>query len=353
MTLLYVDSFDHYDTSHRGAKWYDIGSTPDLSISSGTGRRGTDALRIAGNGVESYPYVDLYYTSTPNDTWFVGFALKFTSWASSGQTSRHAIFPMFSSSGSTHELYMYRGYPSGKLEIRRGHYAVSTLLDTGITELTTNQWYWIEMKYYAHDSSGTVDVYLNGSSEISFSGDTVYSSADITRVGFGHESYSETTYIDDFYICDDAGSAPTNTYLGDVKVESLFADGAGNSTDMTPSTGSNYQCVDENPPNDDTDYVYEATTGDHDTYSFGNLTAASGTIYGVQQLVYARKADAGSRTIKSVVRSGSTDYPNSTNHILSDSYLYHIDVLEDDPDTASAWTISGVNAAEFGVKLEA
>lgn len=354
MTLLYMDSFDHYDTGHKDEKWYDAGNSGYIQINSGTGRRGTDSLRITANGAAAYPFADIYYNSTARQTWFVGFAIKFTSWSSSGQSDRHIVFPSFASSQVTRELYLFREWPSGVLAVRRGRYSGGTTIDTGTTELQLNRWYHIDMKYYADDSSGTVDVYLDGVSDISFGpGDTVYSSNQITRVGFGHESYSEFTYIDDLYICDDAGGAPQNTYLWDVKAEYLPPNGAGTSTDFTPSAGSNYQCVDENPPNDDTDYVSETTASDHDTYTYADLLSTSGTVYGTQQMLLARKDDAGVRSIKTVCRSGTTDYPNSNTHTVADSYEYYMDILEEDPDTAAAWTISGVNAAEFGVELEA
>ena len=163
---------------------------------------------------------------------------------------------------------------------------------------------------------------------------------------------STYSYFEDFYVCDDVGSI-ANSLLGDCRVELQLPDGAGNSTDWTPSTGSNYQCVDETAPNSDTDYVSNRTAGDHDSYTFDDIVTVDGEIYAVQTNMFARKNDAGTRQIKSLIRSGGSDYATGTTHTLIDSYKYYPDIYEHDPDTSSAWTISGVNAAEFGPKLEA
>jgi hypothetical protein len=135
-------------------------------------------------------------------------------------------------------------------------------------------------------------------------------------------------------------------------VELLLPSGAGAETQWTPSAGSNYQNVDENPENGDTDYNKSNTVGQVDTYAMANLVSVAGLIYGVQYLEYARKDNAGTRTIAPVARIGGADYLGS-NVNLSDSYAYTREIKELSPATAAAWTISEINAMEFGVKVTA
>jgi hypothetical protein len=241
---------------------------------------------------------------------------------------------------------------TGQLEARRGHWN-GTLLASTSALININTWYYIELKVYIHDTSGTYDIRLNGSNVLSGSSiDTKASgTAGANQIAIGGYAYIKTCYFDDIYVCDTTGTV-ANDLLGDCKVETRFPDGAGNSTDFTASAGSNYQCVDETSPNSDTDYVYDDTVGNHDTYTFGNMSTIEGSIYGVQTSVFARKDDAGSRKIKTVVRSNGTDYTPGAEHTLGDAYSYYSDVHESDPDTSSAWTIAGINAAEFGPKVE-
>ena len=79
-----------------------------------------------------------------------------------------------------------------------------------------------------------------------------------------------------------------------------------------PSSGrprparTHYTLVDDAAPNT-TDYVSSATVGQRDTYGMQDLTAATGTIYGVQLNLAALKSDAGARSIKPLVLSGASE----------------------------------------------
>jgi hypothetical protein len=225
-------------------------------------------------------------------------------------------------------------------------------LETSSALISIDTWYYIELKVYIHDTGGTYDVNLNGSNELSGSGvDTKYSgSAGANQVRVGGYAFTRYPRFDDIYVCDNTGSI-ANDFLGDVRVEALLPNGAGNSSDFTASAGSNYQCVDETPPNWE-DYVYDDTVGNHDTYTFDNMSTVEGDIYGVQSNMFAKKSSAGTRTVKTVIRSDGADYTPGSEHTLGDSYVYYVDTFEDDPDTSAAWTIAGVNAAEFGPKVE-
>lgn len=346
MTLLFIDSFDHYDTAHLADKYLATGG--NIAITTGTGRRGTGSYRVTDSFAIDEIVAPISVTRT---TFIVGFALKVTNWSGHAVTSnsRYAIFPRFYSASDT-ELHVLIN-DNKFFEVRRG-VSPGTIIATGTKFIQLNKWYYIEVKYFANDTTGTVEVKINGVTDINFGpGDTVQTSDQINKVTISNSGgWSEEYYLDDLYICDDQGSV-NNDFLGDVRVDAVLPDGAGASSDFTPSAGSNYQCVDDNPPNDDTDYVSENTVTDHDTYSMANTPVTSGSILGVQQLLLARKDDAGARSIRGMIRSGGTDYPGDT-HVLLDSYMYFQEILEQDPDTAAAWTISGFNSVEFGQRLE-
>ena len=98
------------------------------------------------------------------------------------------------------------------------------------------------------------------------------------------------------------------------------------------------------------DYVQSSTVGDKDTYNYTSITPLVGTIHGVQTVPYAAKTDAGTRTIVNVARSGSSE-SNSSSRTLSTTALYYPSVNELNPATGLAWTVSEINAGEFGVKV--
>jgi hypothetical protein len=74
-----------------------------------------------------------------------------------------------------------------------------------------------------------------------------------------------------------------------------------------------------------------------------------GTVYGVQLAASAKNA-SGTGTLQLVTRSGGDNYVSSNLTVGNTAYNYVLQMRETDPDTATAWTVDGVNAAEFGIK---
>lgn len=354
MTLLFMDSFDHYsgNSSVVLKKWDHVLTTQGNDPSTSSGRRGTSGMRFYN--VDGYDRARIGKNIGEADTFIVGVAI-YPSTLDNGE-NKDEYNTGFHTAYGTGTFHIYINFISGtnSIRVRRGSATGTMLGETANNALSLSQWQYVEAKIYHHDTAGTVEIRVNGDTVLNLtSQDTKNGTTTPNTIFLSGNSYNNgNVYYDDFYVCNGSGST-NNDFLGDVRVESILPSGVGSSTDWAPSAGNNYECVDESTPNDNTDYVSENTTGDHDTYAFSSIGLTSGSIYGVQQLVYANKADAGSRYIKTVCRSGTTDYPNSNTYSVSDTYTYYEDVLEQDPDTSSAWTISGVNAAEFGMELEA
>ena len=342
MALVFCDGFDHYVESDLNKKWNVVVSS-NLTITTG-GRYGSN--RSLQNLTNATQQVIKFVPSYP--TYIVGFAMKTDSF-----TTPMSLVEFRDQSTVQCKLTWNEIGSGGYL---RAYTAGSTDRGNCSSFITYNGvWRYFEIEVTIHNSAGAIEVRENGVTMLSLSGiDTqATGNAIIDRVAFGGApaiSYTNMSY-DDFYLCDDQGSV-SNTFLGDIRVQSIFPSGAGATTQMTPSAGSNYACVDETTPNGDTDYVSETTAGEKDTYAFGNLTPTSGTIKGVQILINARKDDAGSRSIAPVYRPSSTDYDGTTKSV-SDSYTYLSEITEVSPATSSAWTIAEINGAEFGVTLKA
>jgi len=148
----------------------------------------------------------------------------------------------------------------------------------------------------------------------------------------------------------DGSGAVNNDFLGDTKSETLRPTGAGTATGWTPSTGSNWQNVDDTAPNDDADYNSTSTAGATDTFALGDLATTPAAIYGVQACVEIRKDDAGSRSAALVLRSGGTAYVGATQSVL-DAYTVLREIWEADPATGLPWTAAAVNNLEVGYRL--
>ena len=265
---------------------------------------------------------------------------------------------------------------------RDGPGTSEVLLGVGPNVLKLNEWYYVEMKALADSgTSGFAEVRLGGVTEINVTGikttgdDPLCAGAAVSFDNFlwkgdtnivtrtsgspftvSVNALANGPYIDDIYICDTTGSF-NNDFLGDIYVETLLPDGAGNSSGWTPLSGSNYQNVDEQAVDDDTTYVSTNTATTTDTYTYSNL-AVNTTVNAVQTVAVARFDDGGPHSIAHVARPGGTDNIGTTqampfyvNGGSGGSYLDYFEPWDVNPDTAAAWTAAQVNASEFGIRL--
>lgn len=338
MALIYADSFDHYATADRAAKGWDGSGSGQIEAG---GRFGTNRLRVDTSGTGNQRR-DLPASYT---TLIAGFAY---SPVVIGVTP-YTILDLLDT-GTQHVTLVID--TAGRLVATRA----GTTLGTGTIIMSSGFYYYIEVKVTISDAAGVVVTRINEVVDLNLSSQDTRNgaSASVNQFRFWQGDGSHVGIYDDLYICDTSGGSPTNDFLGDVRVEALFPNGNGNSSQFVGSDSNstdNYLLVDESTPNGDTDYVESLTVGNKDTYAFGNMTPTTGAVYGVQTLPYARKTDAGTRSIASVARLAGTEV-DSTSHALPSSYQYQRDIYETKPG-GGAWSVSDVNSAEFGPKVTA
>jgi hypothetical protein len=228
-------------------------------------------------------------------------------------------------------------------------YRSTSLLGTSSLSIGAGQWYYIELKVLTNNSTGTVEIKVNGATWLNLtSQDTQQGSNawhDAVRIG----TVNCVSRFDDMYVLDSSGSA-NNDFLGNRKVVALDPDGAGDTTAWTPSAGSNYQNVDEGDLLDeDTTYNETSTDTDQDLYTYENLPANAASVDGIQITSEAR-VTSGQMDLSNVIKTGTTTDAGSADTITSTSYVTSTRIEEQDPDTAAPWTPSGVDGAQFGIR---
>ncbi len=335
--LRFIDGFDHYTSDAAVAQKYDaLSGTSYYEIFPTTGRREGGCLQLYSGGAYARKSFE------DRNTWIAGFAFKMVELPTSGSV----IYRLIDSTGETQfSVYLTT---SGALEARRG---TSTILATSSLSLSAGVWYYIEVKATIHDTAGAAIVRVGEAEVINISGvDTKYTSTVGARtVQIGGINVA-LVYYDDYYICDDQGTA-NNNFLGDVRIDTLYPTAPGSSTDFTPTgSANNWDNVNDTNPDGDTGYNSSAVVGDTDLFAFSDLPAVTGTIFGVQANLNARKDDAGTGGMKPVVYLASTEYEGAEKAML-DSYFDHTSIWELNPNTAVAWTQSDINGAEFGYKV--
>jgi len=332
MALLFVDGFDHYDTSHLLSKWSDAYSSP--VIQSTVVRTGSGALRLANSAwinkgiplTTGAIIVGLAYriSSLSNSTWVISFG----------------------NSNWSDQCNVYLG-SDGSLSFRR----YTTVLQTsngGV--INAGNWYYVEAKAVVADS-GSWEVRVNGETVLSGTGDTLSSgSAGCSMITIRSPS-SYYAYFDDLYICDTTGSY-CNDFLGDSQVDTLYPNEDGAVVQWTPSSGSShYSLVDDSGTIDESDYVYTSTLNAVDVYGLTDLSLlGTDVIHAVVVNSAAQKTESGDIGLNGVVRISSTNYYSNRLAVL-DSVSVLQGIFMRNPATSTAWTRDAVNGIQAGVRL--
>lgn len=244
---------------------------------------------------------------------------------------------------------------TGQLRIRRGGEGGTVLGTSSIPVVTAASWSHIEIKVTFSDTVGTTEVRVNGVevSGLSLTGiDNVntaeQSCSQIAFVQRASGSSAKQEYnIKDFIVWDTTGSQ-NNDFFGTVQVLRL-APTADSSFNWAPSTGSTgWDLIDETGPSD-ADFISAADPPPAaSSFEFENLPEDITSVRGLITLVRARKSDGGDGNLQVSLTSGGVDDAGADRPITT-AYAYWWDVSELDPNTASAWTKSSVDAATIKV----
>ncbi len=334
MTLLFMEGFDHYNTYQQFVdKWDNVycitSPSPTYARFDGEGIYFSNLANVLTK------ILDNTYT-----TIYIGAAYKITH---TGNPVLNAGYPFIEvkDEEDTAQVGIYIDSAYAIHAYRRD----GTYLGKSSDYVMQNsRYHYIELKVVISDTVGEVVVRVDETVVLNLtSQDTRNGTAYIDRVSFHSISSEWDCHVDDIYI-DDAG------FLGNCHIKTFFPDSDGNSADFTRSTGSNdYECVDEQGSNEDTDYIYSDTLN-HKSI-FGITTGALGTVKGIQLNNHCRIDQAGTRKITPIIRSNSTDYSGTEGAALPSDYIYEHEIFETDPDDSNPWTQTKLEAAEFGLEI--
>lgn len=338
MSLLWIEGFEGFGTTNdaapeptgiMGRKYPIVIRESFMEIQSG---RYGKCLEILGTG----DYIQSHNLTT-NATSVFGMAVKLLDTPASPYSQLIALYD-----GAT-EGMNFQFNQDGTISA----YRASTLLGTSTNAMALNTWYYFEAKVLTHNSSGTVDIHVNGASWLSLSGVDTQEGANAYHTAFRIGAVEVRTQFDDIYFLDTAGTL-NNDFLGNRKVEVIRPSAAGDSTDWTPDAGDNYDRVNEAELDEDTSYVETDTTTDKDLYAYGNLVNMN-EVDGIQIMTEV-KVTAGDMDLHSVIKSSSTESDGTGDTIISTDYVTSRRLEELNPHTSLAWTPGEIDAAQFGVK---
>lgn len=319
-----------------------VTTTGTVAVSSTQKRTGSYSFRLNGGTTGMAHAVIVPITGDPTEIyfqvamWHTNYSIyqtghKFLQWMS-GATVLGCLV--------TENSYILGAYTGDK----------AVQVATASWGLGTGSWSVLEGRLKIDNSSGVITIRCNGSQVLTFTGDTQPGAVSaITGLIIGNVQVlmsDNYMYLDDIIVCDTNGSY-MNSWINGARISRLAPDGAGNYSAWTPSTGSNYACVDEIPPSD-TDYVTAASgSGNKDSYGI----AAAGADVSVIKAVAARYWGQGGQSIKRLIRISGSDYLGSAFNLPS--ALGKVDdIMYVSPATSNPFTAAEIGGAEIGMEAQ-
>lgn len=338
MSLIFADSFDHYTTLSQ--KWNSFSGNGAGTITSAAARTGLNGLSLGGSSQGYSATKNIPATSTV----IVGFALN----VQSGSTL--TVLQFADASGAQVSLQL----GSGSLQFLRGGSFGTAIGPASTGTVPTGTFVYIEAKVTISNGSGSVECHVNGvavipsTTGLNTQGSSTTNVTNFTLIGPGGTPW----YFDDVYCCNNSGSF-NNTFLGDTAVECVLPTGNGSTNNWSiggsAPAATNWQSVNENPPDDGTTFVDDSNVGDIDLYTYPTVSGSS--VSAVVVNLRASTSSVGTRAIRAECKSGSTSADNGSDFSLGTTFTDYQGIFETDPNTSAAWTPSGVNSASFGQKV--
>lgn len=267
----------------------------------------------------------------------------------------------FNSSSSMSQLMEFCNGGTVHLGFRPNNDALIVYHGSGTTLLNIPNFFipgsysYIELDMTIHDTSGSITVYKDGAFVTTITNvDTKnVSNPYINRIQIrwldvGGNPYF---YIDDMYAVDPLDGVGLVTPIYDARIIALRPVADTAQKDWTPNGGSaNYDRVDEASEDADSTYVYDSTPGHTDLYELADLPNNPTHIHAVSLIHCSCKDDAGTRTIRGKLKSGST-LANGTEVNLGTGYAMFRDIWALNPDGNVQWTKSAVDALQAGIEM--
>jgi hypothetical protein len=313
-----------------------------VNSSSVTPRTGDYSTRHQGGGANG-----TLNGFTAGSSVYLGVAIYIHPYSTAGTDVLEILAP----GGSNILKITWGGTPSPYF---RYYIGTGTLAGTGTVTIGGDTWNYLEMYYAIADSGGRYVIKINGVTDLDYTGDTKPSTDttmstirfDAWGGGGGGNYYCA---FDDVVVNDPFGSS-NNTWPGVVKLEPIRPNAVGDVTQLTASSGSGWQCVDEVPVSA-TDYVYGTIVDLYDLYNMATTTLPAGAT--VKNIVGVAVAlmDSGAGNVALVIKGGGSESTGAT-QALSGTAKAFTEAWSVNPGDSAAWEQADIDSVQIGVKIK-
>lgn len=367
---LFLDGQGHYTTPFIGEKWI-LDPTDATFAIVAEGRTANCIKRTATGGGQNAgrltktPLFHQTGTWTPQSGGAFGCALEVDDPTRAVGMTQPTVSDIYGGviviySGAQTVLAVQLN-PDGTFSLFRFRQVVSggsILLQNSVGGLDPAVYSYLQFKWVLSATNGLFQILQDGNLILSYVGRTMPNAGEMfpfpvppatwtSAAVFGMRSDASPPFLTarmcDVYLIDLV--PPNGDFLGDVTIDYIKPNGGGAETSWSPSAGANWQCVDEVPPNDDTDYVQTSIIGARDTYNFEDVI---GDPTAIQVCSYVRKTGAGAASLSAITRQGGVDYDGPAQGLAGTDYAYLLQPYDTNPSTSAQWTKAQMDAGEWG-----
>jgi len=339
MGILFSDAFDSYGVTADMLSYWGIIQSSAWAFNATAGRNGGGAMV----GTAAAAIVSRIGVLNSNTVVGAGFWMKF----SAAPAAAYDFVNYVRSDGVVQGAL--RLNTSGQLVMRDVPFSSDRF--TGATNVCDNQWHWVEHYLTMTNVSLSQKCYVDGITQWNTGFNVGSAGATLNYVYLSAQA-SRTVTIDDFIVFDASNGAPipSDIPLGPRLMTTIRGNGDV-ATGFTRSSGaSNFSMVNEVAADGDATYNEGTTSGDADLFDYANLGINPASINAVVAKMCVENPNPGTINVRQAVKSVSTTTQGST-IVASSLYNTFAQPFPVDPNTSAAWTVSGLDAAQFGYNI--
>lgn len=342
MALVFMEGFDHYGTDTNNmvlGEWVSVGGS--LALNTASPRTGTHSLTTTSS---SPGYLELGVPGLSRTSLGFGMAINF------GEVPG-STFSFLRFINDENDIQMNLAVTNAGAIISNigSNTSGPGLGQTANGVISFNSYNHVECFTTIDNAVGVVQIRVNGVEVLNVTGvDTAanppnyVTNLELRTLG----SVGNPGYIDDVFVWDTTGTT-NNDFLGQRHVVTMLP----NANEVTQEwTNGDFTAIDDLEQDGDTTYITASdSTPVTSEFGFGDIPAGYADVAGVQLKSLIRKDTVGGASFQqSIISSASVD--DGQDRGVTDGYTYHTDVFDQNPATATDWTVPTVNAATARVR---
>ena len=368
--LIHMDGFDIYATGADLSYQY----SSSMGVGTTSGRFGQGGVSASG-GTGYYPTIQKSLNTNYTDIW-TGFAIAVSDAGGYGIGANtpgvigpgdQTVVTFGSNGGTAHgqsgtvEAFVTYNALLGTWRFCNGTQVVNllpALIAVGTYNVGQGSWHWVDIHYVPSLTSGTVEIWVDGTQVISKTGvvtacwlnqvNTVY----LGNPGLQTVNSSSGTvggWFDDWYILD-ASTGPYNTTkIGDSRIFTMVPNRDAGPNNGVPNIGTNHYAMVDESQNDKlvTFLTIQGLARQEELFGMTPLPTTPSTVWATRVVNVVEQTAGGIISANAIVISNGVEAQSISQPLLS-VFFNQFGIFETDPSTNVPWTYSNVNIAEVG-----